>query len=890
MAALAILQLKSRNHILKRVLAHSYCVGNALEAASVGGHTVIINLLLENKPPALVDTPGGHYGSALRAAVHKGYSDAVWALLEEKANPNRRIKGHGSLLEEAVSMGPTHKDIVRDLVNAEAEADFSSKGNEAHIMHHAAMFGMAEMVELCLKKRCPISMTTKQTQYQRRFGDFQEEMTPLGFACAEGHEPIVEILLDHGASFEEDRPHSAILWTAAYQGNAEVLDLLLRRYKDTHSPEETAKFLLKRPHPKSGHPIMFAGASSGSADVVKTLIKHGAKYESNWFKATPLLATATFGCPEVTRFFLDYHHRKVIDVGTNNQANHGRTALYEACSKEQPVVAKMLLDAGADYRITEKDNTTPLQVACFKGMFSTVLYIVEKAAKELDRAQFLDFLNTKHRPTGNVALMDCAERDRLSCLNLLLDHGADYRIPGNGNYTTLFVASRHGNSAIMAALVGKAARELERQEFLGFINTRHSSGKTALIDCAERNRQEAVEILLRHGADYKIAGHAGNNPLHWACTGGHSEVVRTLLKQAKSDDSASSPFSNFVNCGNKKGITPLMEASKKNSLPTVKVLLSYGAEYITSRIGGEWPNCTALHDACFNGSREVALHILSIASQELGHERFEQFLNARNSYGKTALSDAANSGRPLITKILISKYNADYSIAAHDAVTALHAASWNGHTEVVSNLLSCTSQDPDQERYTSFLNHRNNKGKTALMDACERARPEIVRLLLDRNADWSIGDNDRFTALHYSAFRNRQNCVRMLLEKASQDPDQSRFRTFLNQQGGRGIASPLRDAALAGHTDVCKILLQYDPIYDSIDSGKRHPLHQALGTNNAELARLLVEHAGKDADKGRVKRLLYAKDENGDHPWNGANWRKMGRVVDAMRATGVIDS
>lgn len=62
--------------------------GNALQAAAAAGHSTIINLLLEHKTPALVDTPGGYYGSALRAAVISGNSDTVWALLEEKANTN----------------------------------------------------------------------------------------------------------------------------------------------------------------------------------------------------------------------------------------------------------------------------------------------------------------------------------------------------------------------------------------------------------------------------------------------------------------------------------------------------------------------------------------------------------------------------------------------------------------------------------------------------------------------------------------------------------------------------------------------------------------------------------------------------------------------------------
>ena len=935
--------------------------GNALQAAAAAGHTTIINLLLENKPAALVNTPGGHYGSALRAAVHSGSSDAVWALIEEKANANVKVNGHDSLLDEAASMGPTHRDIVRDLIDAEAEADFSPKGNGVHIMHLAAMFGMTELIEHCLDKNCQIgAVTTQGPNYPRRFGDFPSEMTPLGYACAEGHVNIVDLLLHHNASFEEDKPNSAILWTAAYQGHAEVVELLLGRYKETHSPDETAKFLLQRPAPRSGHPILFAAASSGKADVVKSLIKHGAKYESNWFKSTPLYATATFGCPDVTELLLRYHHHQEIDICINQKNDDGRTAFYEACFKEQPLIAKKLLDAGADYRTVEKDNTTPLQISCFHGIFSIVSAIIEKASQELERTQFSDYINTRHRPTGNVALIDCCERNHLSCLNLLLDHGADYKIPGNGNYTILHMASRHDNSAIMAAIVSKAARDLDRQHFLNFLNTRHSSGKTALIDCAERGRVESMSILLRNGADYKISGHAGNTPLHWGCIEGHDKIVKTILEHAESINSDTLPA--YINHGNNAGLTPLMEAAGPNHLAVVKTLLSFGANYVTGRIGRELSSGTALHDACFRGSREVVMHLLEVASQDPDEKRFLQFVNARNGQGKTALHDCASSGKSHMIKLLSSQYKADYLTWDNKDATPLHSACFRGHTEAVASLLESASRDEDRERFVSLLNRRNRWGKTALFDACKQAHPEIVRMLLENGADYTIAtplhiacwlgrpkvaatllefaskDKDRarftsaflnvknkycntplmdacqsgrpdiaqmllehgadyrltddkgFTALHYSAFRDRINCVRALLEYAHHHQGPNGFQEFINQQGTNNGASALHDVARQGHTNVAKLILEYQPAYDSLDSSKRHPLHHAVARENEDLARALLEYAAKDGDKQRFKNFLNARDQDGETVWKYATKKTMKTIVDILKASGVVET
>lgn len=108
-------------------------------------------------------------------------------------------------------------------------------------------------------------------------------------------------------------------------------------------------------------------------------------------------------------------------------------------------------------------------------------------------------------------------------------------------------------------------------------------------------------------------GYAGSTPLHWGCIGGHDEIVRSILKHAKSIDSDA--FPEYINHGNNAGLTPLMEAAGRNYIAVVKILLSFGANYVTGLIGRELSSGTALHDACFKGSREVVMHLLEVASQ-----------------------------------------------------------------------------------------------------------------------------------------------------------------------------------------------------------------------------------------------------------------------------------
>src|ERR1700728_453706 len=81
--------------------------GNALQAASYGGHKAIVDLLLEKG--ADVDAQGGIYENALQAASHKGHKAIVHLLLEKGADVNAQEGFYGNALQAASHKG--HKAI-----------------------------------------------------------------------------------------------------------------------------------------------------------------------------------------------------------------------------------------------------------------------------------------------------------------------------------------------------------------------------------------------------------------------------------------------------------------------------------------------------------------------------------------------------------------------------------------------------------------------------------------------------------------------------------------------------------------------------------------------------------------------------------------------------------
>ena len=87
--------------------------GTILHAASIGGHFVIVQMLLEKG--ADVNAQGGYYGNALQAASSEGHETVVQILLEKGADVNAQGGYYGNALQAASSEG--HETVVQILLD-----------------------------------------------------------------------------------------------------------------------------------------------------------------------------------------------------------------------------------------------------------------------------------------------------------------------------------------------------------------------------------------------------------------------------------------------------------------------------------------------------------------------------------------------------------------------------------------------------------------------------------------------------------------------------------------------------------------------------------------------------------------------------------------------------
>ncbi|XP_046370203.2 tyrosine-protein kinase HTK16-like [Haliotis rufescens] len=140
----------------------------------------------------------------------------------------------------------------------------------------------------------------------------------------------------------------------------------------------------------------------------------------------------------------------------------------------------------------------------------------------------------------------------------------------------------------------------------------------------------------------------------------------------------------------------------------------------------------------------------------------------------------------------------------------LHRAVLEGKKDVVKRILAY-STCPD-------VNAKNKIGSLALHDAAFHGYYEIVAQLLDRGADVKIKDTNGHTALHRACVANQPRVVELLIKKG---------RSLTSERCSQTGWVPLHEAAMRGHINCIKVLLENDATPFPRNDDKLTPLELA---------------------------------------------------------------
>lgn len=171
---------------------------------------------------------------------------------------------------------------------------------------------------------------------------------------------------------------------------------------------------------------------------------------------------------------------------------------------------------------------------------------IQKMELLLDRGA-----NVNARATNRYSalLVTAQYPDSVAAMNLLLDHGAQVRLPqGQGaamfNATPLFLATFSGNAGIVARLVKEGDRMDEKMNLIGMFPT------APLLELATTDRTASVRALLDAGAKADETDSDNMTVLDWATIANRLDMARLLIERGAD-----------VNHVDKHGMTPLLYAA-----------------------------------------------------------------------------------------------------------------------------------------------------------------------------------------------------------------------------------------------------------------------------------------------------------------------------------------
>ena len=594
----------------------------------------------------------------------------------------------GSDVADAVMRGDLA--AARTLIQKKADVN-AQQGDGATALHWAVYRNSVEAVDLLLRAGA------KSTP--NRAG-----MTPLAMAALYGNPAVVDRLIKSGADVKALGPNGeTMVMFAARNGNPEVIRLLVEAGANVNAREPlrgttALMWAVEQRHPEAVAELLKAGADpsarSGGAGLPRNYIaprvNTRAVEEAQKRRERAAAAGRTY------EEQLEWEYENGVDLGgprnafTANRAGQGaaNAAQGNAAGQQQPGNA------------AQPAANTPQPAS---------------AQPPAGNAQ------PAEQP-GNAQPAQPAAPAETPAATPAAGRGAGGRAGGGGGRGR--GAGRAGGTAQQGA--GTAQQGAGEQQ-------------AAASDAAQTPDDDDAEVVV---AGLVGGGGGGLTPLVFAAREGDIESAKLLIA-AKAD----------VNQTTEYGWTPLLVAVNNRNYQLAKLLLESGANPNLANKGG-W---TPLYLATDN--RNIEGGDYPVPKADMDHLEIVKLLlekgadpNARvkdntltrtiftmqwfYENGATAFVRAAQSSDTVLMKLLLD-YKADPKVVTAQGDNALTAAAGIGWVDGVTYERSA-KENLEAVRMLLDLgldpNSANQEGRTPLMGAALKGRPEVIQLLVDRGA------------------------------------------------------------------------------------------------------------------------------------------------------------
>ncbi|XHG06285.1 hypothetical protein AWENTII_009490 [Aspergillus wentii] len=651
---------------------------------------------------------------------------------------------------------------------------------------HAAIGGHSKTAAVLINRTTSVS--TK---------DF-DGLAPIHHASKGNHSEVVKGLLTAGADPMEPKSREDRSWASwSLSTNGKTPMQYACELGNTEAVDALALYM--NPRQRDDIHLHWA-ASKGQANVLSVLLKH----------------------PE-------------IEANINRKDEKGNTALYVAACYRNSATVRILLDHGADVRITSRNGSddhefTPLQgwarlqdqkmydrtPRIPTGDMGNVLRLLVQAGCDIN-ARCYDGETPLFAYEDQSLLGERHSKPAVEFVSLLLKHGADPRATDNRGNTVLHKASWCRERKQVVELFVKAGAD---------INAINHEGLTPLITMAKQQIFD-IRSFVDNGADVNKQDPDGNTALHHICTSWCLEREHIEEWLAYADPTIKNYDGNTCVYNLRWG------NGGQGRVEGIKLMVDKGLDLESKNIRGR----TALLAACENVQHHFAHELLRLGADATVRDFqnkscFHLFISGIDWYG--------SSKKTLDTVQSLVQAGVDINAVDYGGNTPFHDA-------VVENAV--------KKKLTTIIeiggvaNKRNNLGRTALHMAAglESDNQSISRINFLLKPDLGIDihqkDHEGLTAIHLAASVAPTHVCHLISVGAD-----------VRAEGFDG-RTPLHCAAASGESNVvgllCELYRNHSWDIDPKDSRGCTPLHEAARSGSAECVYLLLQSGADPTAKNK---------------------------------------